>query len=127
MGAVRITPQADAWLLVSVHRHPDVAELLPAIAVLPAGCLAAATWWIPRVAAVTVGRHAVKRVPLTYDAQYWSIVFPLGMYAAATAVYARATDYAFLLPVPRLFVWIELPVWLAAFNGITLRARRSVG
>src|SRR3546814_5093090 len=77
------------------------------------------------LAALTGWRHSVKRVPLTYDAQYWSIVFPLGMYAAATAVYARATDYAFLLPVPRLFVWIALAVWLAAFNGLLFRTVRA--
>src|SRR3546814_664016 len=47
------------------------------------------------------------------------------MYAAATAVYARATDYAFLLPVPRLFVWIALAVWLAAFNGLLFRTVRA--
>src|SRR3546814_20982586 len=47
------------------------------------------------------------------------------MYAAATAVYARATDYAFLLPVPRLFVWIALAVWLAAFNDLLFRPVRA--
>src|SRR3546814_413481 len=77
------------------------------------------------LAALTGWRHSVKRVPLTYDTQYWSVVFPLGMYAAATAVYARATGYAFLLPVPRLFVWIALAVWFAAFNGLLFRTVRS--
>src|SRR3546814_12368597 len=86
MGAVAITTLAGAELMLYAQRHPDFAELLPALAVLTAGSWAAATWWIPLLAALTVWRHAVKRVPLTYDAQYWSIVLPLGMYAAATAV-----------------------------------------
>jgi tellurite resistance protein TehA-like permease len=85
-----------------------------------------ATWWIPLLAVVTVWRHAVTRIPLAYDPQHWSMVFPLGMYAAATAVYARATGYDFLLPVPRLFVWLALAAWLATCLGFVVR-RADVG
>jgi hypothetical protein len=50
------------------------------------------------------------------------MVFPLGMYTAATATFARATGYDFLLPIPDVFVWLALAAWLAAFCGLLLRA-----
>lgn len=34
--------------------------------------------------AIGVWRHVLRRVPLACDPSYWSMVFPLGMYAAAT-------------------------------------------
>jgi len=94
----------------------------PFIIALTTGFWAAATWWVPLLALLTAWRHAAGRIPLAYDPQYWSMVFPLGMYTAATATFARATGHDFLLPIPRLFVWVALAAWLAAFAGLLLRA-----
>ena len=49
------------------------------------------------------------------------MVFPLGMYAAATAMYAQVTGYDFLLQIPRLFVWFAFAAWLAAVLGFVVR------
>ena len=45
---------------------------------------ATATFWFPLMVAIGVWRHVVRRVPLRYDPSYWAMVFPLGMYGAAT-------------------------------------------
>ena len=42
------------------------------------------TWLIPAVVAAGWWRHVTHRVPLRYDASWWSIVFPLGMYGDRT-------------------------------------------
>ncbi|MGZ6962503.1 MAG: SLAC1 family transporter, partial [Ilumatobacteraceae bacterium] len=34
--------------------------------------------------AIGIWRHIVRRVPLRYHPSYWALVFPLGMYGAAT-------------------------------------------
>lgn len=124
MGAVAITTLAGADLMLHAQDHPGILGYLPFLAALTTGFWAAATWWIPLLAVVTAWRHLAGRTPLAYDPQDWSMVFPLGMYTAATAAYARATGYGFLLPIPRLFVWIALAAWLAAFAGLLLRLLR---
>jgi tellurite resistance protein TehA-like permease len=121
MGAVAITTLAGADLMLYAQGHPGILGFLPFLSALTTGFWAVATWWVPLLAAITTWRHAVERIPLAYDPQYWSMVFPLGMYTAATAVYARATGYGFLLPIPQLFVWIALAAWLATFAGLLLR------
>ena len=45
---------------------------------------ATATFWFPLMIAIGVWRHIVRRVPLRYHPSYWALVFPLGMYGAAT-------------------------------------------
>jgi tellurite resistance protein TehA-like permease len=125
MGAVAITTLAGAGLMLYAREHAGSLGFLPFISALTAGFWATATWWIPLLVALSVWRHAVARIPLGYDPQYWSMVFPLGMYTTATTVYARASSQEFLLPIARAFVWVALASWLAAFAGLLLRAVRA--
>jgi len=39
-----------------------------------------------------VWRHRFRRVPIRYDPQVWSVVFPLGMKAAGTFQLGRAKE-----------------------------------
>ena len=92
---------------------------------------ATATWWIPLLVVVFAWRHLHRRTPIRYDAQYWSLVFPLGMYSAATHAYARADGLDFLLPIATIAAWVSLAAWLATALGFahaavtTLRASAS--
>ncbi len=72
-----------------------------------------------------VWRHVLQRVPISYDPQYWSLVFPLGMYTVATFILEKATGLTLLAPVPPLVVYPALLAWLLTFTG-TLRALGGV-
>jgi tellurite resistance protein TehA-like permease len=122
MGAVAIATLAGADLLLYAQGHPGVLGFQPFITALTTCFWAAATWWVPLLALLTAWRHVAGRISLAYDPQYWSMVFPLGMYTAATATFARAASHDFLLPIPRLFVWVAIAAWLVAFAGLLLRA-----
>jgi hypothetical protein len=52
------------------------------------------------------------------------MVFPLGMYAAATFRLSRALPFAPLEPVARVFLPLALAAWTAAAFGL---ARRLAG
>jgi len=63
----------------------------------------------------------LQRVPLTYDPQYWGMVFPLGMYTLSTVRLSQALDLPWLLVIPRAFFWFALAAWTAAFVGLVRR------
>src|SRR5690606_16602776 len=88
---------------------------------------ATATWWFPLLLALGAWRHLLHRVPISYDVQYWSMVFPLGMYTVATLRLIEALDWPFLLPLPRVVGWVALGAWTLAFAGLARRVARGSG
>jgi tellurite resistance protein TehA-like permease len=118
MGAVAITTLAGARLDMIAGAVPWLARLAPAITVVTVASWAVATWWIPLLLVLTFWRYAIGAVHLRYRLEYWSMVFPLGMYSAATWAFAQATGFDFLGVIPKFFLWIAFAAWLATFIGI---------
>ena len=77
--------------------------------------------------AIGVWRHIVRRVPLRYHPSYWSLVFPLGMYGAATFRMRAAIDLQELAWLPKLTLVIAVGAWALTFAGLvyTTAVRRA--
>jgi tellurite resistance protein TehA-like permease len=118
MGAMAIATLAGARLESIAGTNPLLTRLLPGVALATMLCWAVATWWIPLLLLMMIWRHAVRGVPLSYRFEYWSMVFPLGMYTAATAAFVRVNGLDFLLWLPRGFIWVALGAWAASFAGM---------
>jgi len=126
MGAVAITTLAGDTLILNANQWAFLGELLPFLKGFNIFFWAMATWWIPLLVILGAWRHLYKRYPLSYDPQYWGMVFPLGMYTACTFQLAKALDLPFLAAIPRYFVYIALVAWLATFAGLIYRLVSSL-
>lgn len=125
MGAVAITTLSGSSLLLGAARSPLLVEMAPFLKGFTLFFWSAGSWWIPLLLLLGAWRHLWRRYPLTYDPQYWAIVFPLGMYAAATWQLARALPFPPLLAVARSTLAVALLAWLAAAIGLAGESIRS--
>ena len=129
MGAAAISTLSGARLDAASSQSPLLGELLPFLQGMTLLFWATATWWIPLLLALGVWRHGVRRHPVRYEPQYWGMVFPLGMYTAATVMVSQATGLDFLLWIHRVSFWIALAAWVIVFVGMLMSivnaARRS--
>ena len=80
------------------------------------------TWWIPLLLVLGVWRHLLRRVPLRYDTALWAMVFPLGMYAAASQSYGSVAGLRPLQAVAGIEVWFAIAAWLATFVAMLIAA-----
>jgi tellurite resistance protein TehA-like permease len=126
-GAVAITVLAGSNLLIAAdsgsERLARVAPFVEGIVVL---AWATATFWFPLMIAIGVWRHIVRRLPLRYHPSYWAMVFPLGMYGAATFRMIEAIDLDGLDWLPKVELAVALLAWTVTFIGLCHHLVRNV-
>jgi tellurite resistance protein TehA-like permease len=127
MGAAAITTLAAERLLSVVGANPLTAVLDQSIEAMTVLFWAIATWWVPLLVTLLVWRHIVHGIRLSFGLEYWSMVFPLGMYTAATSALSRQDGAQFLAVIPHLCFWIALTSWLLGFVGMIRHLWRPRG
>jgi len=127
MGAMAITTFAGSRLILAGYDlagGPGDGQLV--LLILTTACWVMATFWIPLLAALFIEKHVIIGDPIHYTAGEWSVVFPLGMYSAATYMYADAAHVPFLANVARITVLIAFATWILAAIGLLRSALRSI-
>jgi tellurite resistance protein TehA-like permease len=116
-GAVAISTLAGATLVENGQEILFIKPLTPFIVGLTVTFWSVATWWIPLLALMGIWRHGLNRVPLTYNPEYWSLVFPLGMYTVCSFHLSAVLNLGFIKGVSNVFVYFALIAWLMTFCG----------
>jgi tellurite resistance protein TehA-like permease len=56
---------------------------------------------------------------------FWSLVFPLGMYALASLRLSLAADFPPLRAISYSMVWVALAAWVATSAGLAIASWQS--
>jgi tellurite resistance protein TehA-like permease len=60
-------------------------------------------------------------MPFRYEQALWAMVFPLGMYAAASDAFGEVAGLGALVTIARVEVWFALAAW-AVTTAVMIRA-----
>jgi tellurite resistance protein TehA-like permease len=117
MGAVAIATLAGARLMALPGHDANLILLQRFVAPFTVLLWATGTFWIPLLVIMFVWKE-LQRGPHGYDPSLWSVVFPLGMYVAATHEYATEAHMFFLRSISNAVFWIALLAWILTFVGM---------
>lgn len=125
MGAAAISTNAGSTLIMTGSGIPFLAAMRPFIDGVTLLMWGWATWWIPLLLLFGFWKHVMCRAPLVYTPMFWSLVFPMGMYALASLRLALAADYPPLRAVSHTMVWVALGAWAVTAAGFLMASWRS--
>lgn len=112
MGATAITVLAAAKILELPTTLPVMMSTHQVVSGIAFLLWAFGSWWIPLLLVFAVWRHLARGTSGGYQPTLWSMVFPLGMYAAASANYGQTTGLAFMVAIARVEVWVGFAAWV---------------
>jgi tellurite resistance protein TehA-like permease len=118
MGALAITTLAGAHILAAVHTLNAPSGLVTWTRPVTLAVWVLASLWIPGLLYAQVWRAAHIPGALRYQGVWWSAVFPLGMYSAASAATATQLHMRSLGTVSLVFFWIAFAVWTLVATGL---------
>lgn len=125
MGATAITVVAGARI-VEMADAPMVDATRGLAAGISVMFWAFGTWLVPALIAAGIWRHLVHRIPLTYTAPLWSVIFPLGMYGVGSHYLGHADNLPIVTMIGNVEIWIAVSAWAITFAGMLYHLLRTV-
>ena len=125
MGAAAIAANAGSTLILTESGMSFLHSMRPFIDGVTLIMWAWATWWIPLLLLFGIWKHGICRVPLAYTPMFWSLVFPLGMYALASLRLSLATDFPPLRSISHAMVWVAFAAWATTGSAFILASWRN--
>jgi tellurite resistance protein TehA-like permease len=124
MGSGAITVLAGAYLLPIADAERLISSTI--IEGLSVILWSFTTWLIPLLAAVGIWRTIHRHKHVDYRTEWWAIVFPIGMYGAATRELGTSTHHQWMIAVGDVGVWCGLGAWSAVVVMFVVHEWRSV-
>lgn len=120
-GAAAITTLAGSNLIAASPGDALLERLAPFLGGMIILAWATATFWFPLMVAVGIWRHLIRRVSLGYDPSFWAMVFPLGMFSAASYAMFKVLGVDQAGFIYQIALVIAGVAWLAMAWGLTRR------
>ncbi|MBB5633522.1 tellurite resistance protein TehA-like permease [Cryobacterium mesophilum] len=127
MGATAITVYSGWSILSLLADLPIIKATHDFVSGFTFMLWAFGVWWIPLLVIFGLWRHAVKRYPVQYESELWSMVFPLGMFSVASIHLGRLLGLPIVHDLGIICTWIAGVMWVAV-TALMLKsaARRDV-
>jgi tellurite resistance protein TehA-like permease len=116
MGATAITVLAAARLL-QMDATPVTVATRPVVTGLAVILWAFGTWLVPMLVTFSLWRFSVRK-RFEYAPPLWSVVFPLGMYAAASLEISRAAHLPLIGDIGHVAAWVAVCAWVVVFGAM---------
>lgn len=113
MGAVAIATLTGARLVAASPHFLFLRDVRPFVEGMTVFLWAWGSWWILLLIGLGIWKYVIRRYPWRYEAGRWSMVFPLGMYSAASGSLAAFSGLHRLWGVSQVFLYLALFGWLA--------------
>jgi len=123
MGAAAITTLSGVILIKNISGIIPYQDFISTIKLLSILFWIAGTWWIPVICLLEIWR--LKSIPVKYNAGFWSLVFPLGVYTVATCELAGVLGLHFLKRIPQIFIFIAWIAWIFTFTWMCFTLIKS--
>ena len=118
MGAMAIVTLAGDHILRAARAFAPLHPLAIVAAPVTFAAWVVASLWIPFLLYAAIWRIDQHSGSLRFAGAWWSAVFPLGMYASATAATGTDLGIPSLEMVSLVMFWIALVVWLIVAVGL---------
>lgn len=111
MGAAAIAV-VDGSQFILVHNPPLFVDAIkPFMEGMILFLWAWGTAWIPILCLMELWKFAYFKVPFHYQPSLWAMVFPMGMYTAATDLLSSSIHLDFLREMVQIWLWITFFMW----------------
>jgi tellurite resistance protein TehA-like permease len=118
MGALAISALASSGLLAATRALDEPPPVVDFGRTLALVVWIAASLWVPVLLYAQMWRSDHLPGTLHYEGVWWSAVFPIGMYSAATSAVGAQLELPQLATVSLVFFWIAFTIFVLVGTGL---------
>lgn len=124
MGVEAVAALAATTAIEHAPQSTLLRQSLPFLLPFALAFWSMAGWWMPLLLVLGLWRYRRHWADLTFDAPFWGMVFPLGMYSMASHGLGVALHASWAEAVAEVAFWVALAAWAATAAGTAIAFAR---